>query len=328
MHFSKSIFPKLSFGIVCAFGLLIFFFVTMNLYRNLYLPIERPYPIHRYQPSRDSLKRIDIRSMSSAHAYQPFCEQPTTSTDSNTCAQWSSVQAVEETNRLTKIALRIALVGFFIATIGGIFGAIATFFLVKAFQTQRESNRIAREAIVSEKRAWLKVLAKPVSMQMADGVPTITIEFIAKNIGGTPVPRAAFFMEMATHFGAASPLSLQAKFAENCRTKELDEWFPAFSLFPEDEGGVNSTFGLTKEQFESLPNHVEGRRWFFPVGVIGCVQYVLVEGDRPHQTGFAFQVLKIPLNGGSPVAIAMDDLPLGADRLVLRNAFDGSGQID
>ena len=61
-----------------------------------------------YQPARDHLspqhpRRVLPRSL----PYEPYCDAPATLDDADLCAQWASVQSVEEGNRLSRVALTI-----------------------------------------------------------------------------------------------------------------------------------------------------------------------------------------------------------------------------
>lgn len=122
---------------------------SLYSYREFYEPAEYDNAAQHYQPARDSTQQpAPIEKQPRAKVYDPHCEQPKNKDDADLCAQWAAVRAVSETNRLTRIALRLGYIGFWIAFMGGVIGIVGTAFLIKTF---RENRRSADAAAVQVK---------------------------------------------------------------------------------------------------------------------------------------------------------------------------------
>ena len=122
-------------------------------YREFYKPTEYQYPREPYQPARDATKPVAGKEQPAAKAYDPHCQQPQGHDEADLCAQWGAVQAVSETNRLTRIGLKLGFFGFWIALLGGVFGFVGTAFLVMTFRENRRSADAAHDA----NRPWLQL---------------------------------------------------------------------------------------------------------------------------------------------------------------------------
>lgn len=83
-------------------------------YRELQRAEIDPYPNAHYQPARQPSFPPGWPQIydSKSSAYEPNCEKPGNKEDSDLCAQWSAVEAVNETNRLTRIALNVSALEF------------------------------------------------------------------------------------------------------------------------------------------------------------------------------------------------------------------------
>lgn len=125
-------------------------------YRELYEPAEYDYAVQSYQPARDASRPSPaLEQQPRTKAYDPHCEQPQSHEDSDLCAQWSAVRAVSETNRLTRIALKLAYLGFWVALLGGLIGFIGTYFLIRTFRENKRSAEAAVEQVRMSRESQL-----------------------------------------------------------------------------------------------------------------------------------------------------------------------------
>ena len=58
-----------------------------------------------------------------------------------------------ETNRLTRAALKLGYIGFWVASLGGLLGIVGTAFLIFTFRENRRSADAAHDA----NRPWIEV---------------------------------------------------------------------------------------------------------------------------------------------------------------------------
>lgn len=103
-----------------------------------------PYAPEPYQPARDARAPSVLPARNLPEGYQPNCERPIDREDADLCAQWGAVKAVGETNRLTRLALNLAALGFIFAVLGAIVGLVGTVLIWLAWRETRDNNRIAR----------------------------------------------------------------------------------------------------------------------------------------------------------------------------------------
>lgn len=114
-------------------------------YQYLEEATKDPYAAERYQPARDArLPPRRSEQQAQPGPYQPNCQQPQRYEDADLCAQWGAVKAVQETNRLTRVALSLATLGFLFAVFGALVGVAGTALIWFAWRETRENNRIAR----------------------------------------------------------------------------------------------------------------------------------------------------------------------------------------
>lgn len=145
---------------------------------------EDPYAAERYQPARDArLPPAPAKQQAQARPYEPNCQQPQNHADADLCAQWGGVKAVTETNRLTRLALNLAALGFIFAVTGAFVGVVGTYYLVQAF---REAKRSA-DAAITANRPWLRgeLRADP-PMWIRDGTFSLNVTVTLKNFGNSP----------------------------------------------------------------------------------------------------------------------------------------------
>lgn len=209
--------------------------------------------------------------------------------------------------------------------------AVGLLFIRGQLKATKDAVVVAEKAISAETRPWIKVTATAIALEMRDEVPTVTLTFKLKNVGGTPTPNVAIFVTLTdVMFGLIQ--EEQIKFADKCRNEPLGGWFPNFSLFPDDEANLTHTLSLSTEQFQALKERfsamqAQTMRLHLPLSAIGCAQYRFVGSNEPHQTGFAYHLQKVPTPTMGQ-AIFLEQLPLSADELWLQNDYEGSGRID
>jgi hypothetical protein len=104
--------------------------------------IEHQRARYRYQPARDdSAPSLRVAVQPKPRNYDPNCAGPIEREDSDLCAQWSAVEAVNESNGLTRINLWFGFVTI-------LFTTIATLLLIWTFRETRRTSR-------AELRAYL-----------------------------------------------------------------------------------------------------------------------------------------------------------------------------
>jgi hypothetical protein len=136
-------------GIIIAIVGLLAFVASLGgagyFYYRFQQATEDAYPTDRYQPARDArVPAARPKGQPQPRAYQPNCQQPQSHEDADLCAQWGAVKAVTETNRLTRLALQLASLGFIFAVFGAIISVGGTILIWLAYQETRSTNRIAR----------------------------------------------------------------------------------------------------------------------------------------------------------------------------------------
>lgn len=119
--------------------------VAIYYYQQFTKATKDPYAKERYQPARDPVRpKTSPQGQPQSQAYQPNCQQPQNHADADLCAQWSAVKAVTETNRLTRLALGLAALGFLFAVFGALVGLAGTVLIWLAWRETRAANRVAR----------------------------------------------------------------------------------------------------------------------------------------------------------------------------------------
>lgn len=164
-------------------------------YRQFYEPAEQEYAVERYQPARDAVKPSSLpKNQPPSKAYQPYCDQPQNREDADLCAQWGAVRAVSETNRLTRIALKLGFIGFWIAMLGGLIGIVGTIFLVRTFRENRRSADAAHDA----NRPWIDIVivGKP-HLKIRDGEASVKVTIKLLNRGKSPATNVMAITQLA-----------------------------------------------------------------------------------------------------------------------------------
>lgn len=200
----------------------------------------------------------------------------------------------------------------------------------EATKAMKEANEIAREGLVIQNRAWLRVDAAVVgTLEITGEQPEVraSIEFTITNVGGTPATNVSLTAELHHSWGFQTSV-IQKEISERMRAKQESDWFPNATVFPNQPVRQTHNIGAgpdgliaQRAEFTNAPQIYVG------LAVVGCVQYRLPGSPILHQTGFSYNVELIPtLYRGQ--AIFESDLPIKAERLRLVLPIDGPGVID
>lgn len=169
-------------------GLAIIISAALYSYGEFYEPAEQDQAAQSYQPARNATRPLAPRGQHPpTQAYDPHCEQPQSHEDADLCAQWGAVRAVAETNRLTRVALKLGYIGFWVAFIGGLFGIVGTALIFLAWKETRAANQIAHDALDGQLRPWIYfVTARWGTMEIVDDNLELTAKVTFENIGASP----------------------------------------------------------------------------------------------------------------------------------------------
>lgn len=97
-------------------------------YQQLNYTELQGYPKYEYQPARDRVPPAFAEEPPiTSKPYHPNCNDPKNGDDADLCAQWAAVQAVEESNRLSRISIRITALEFAALVVSLIFTGWAAF---------------------------------------------------------------------------------------------------------------------------------------------------------------------------------------------------------
>lgn len=143
--------------IVAAVGFLSFVVLLAGGYYVLWQVQQQSYAPDKYQPSRDANLAIPAKDGKVAtEAYQPNCQAPQHYRDADLCAQWGSVKASEEGNRLIRVSTRVTYLEFVGLVISLIFTGWAAVAASKgtkaanlAVKQSEEHTRIGLKAYLS-----------------------------------------------------------------------------------------------------------------------------------------------------------------------------------
>lgn len=135
----RAIFAAL--GIAALLGLL-----TAGYYQ-LEKADQPSYAEREYQPARSPGLAVTVEEAEIASKpYQPNCQSPKNREDADLCAQWAAVQAVEESNRLTRLAMRVNGLEIAAIVVTLIFTAWAAFAAASASRVAQKSLRLYQHA--------------------------------------------------------------------------------------------------------------------------------------------------------------------------------------
>lgn len=139
--------------IIAAVGGIVAVVLATSGYQILNEAEEQPYPAYNYQPARDHLPWTAPKyAPVTAIPYEPHCDDPKEREDADLCAQWASVQAVEESNRLARISMRITALEFGALIVSLIFTGWAAMAAAKAAHLAEETTKGADRAIAEAAR--------------------------------------------------------------------------------------------------------------------------------------------------------------------------------
>jgi len=167
---------------------------------------EQPYSDYHYQPARDRVPPSGRKNSGVAtEAYQPYCDAPQSRDDADLCSQWASAQAATESNRLSRISIRITGFEFGALIVSLIFTGWAAFAASKATKIAQDANDGANEAVDAalrsadatklaaqaaaehvkafERAERAHLILRPIAGNFTEGNESITINIIATNFG-------------------------------------------------------------------------------------------------------------------------------------------------
>ena len=134
--------------ILTALGLVAFALLGYFAYDKLESADKPAYSQYKYQPARDAIAPPLAKNTKIASApYQPNCAAPKSRDDADLCAQWASVQAVGESNRITRLSILITGLEFGALIISLFFTGWAALAASKAARIAEEATKDADDAI-------------------------------------------------------------------------------------------------------------------------------------------------------------------------------------
>jgi hypothetical protein len=134
-------------GIILALGLIIVAGLFYAGYDQIQSAEKPRYTEYKYQPARDRVSPSPSKKPEvAAKPYQPYCNGPEDRDDADLCAQWAAVQAVGESNRLTRLSITVTALEF-----GALI--ISLFFTGWAALAASRATKIAEDATKDADRA-------------------------------------------------------------------------------------------------------------------------------------------------------------------------------
>jgi hypothetical protein len=212
------------------------------------------------------------------------CDKPAGREEDDTCSQFRSAKAAEESLIVAQDALRearrqadYALGGLWIGGVGALATALAAWAAAVAARAAAKSNEISHQAFIADQRAWICV-SKPMiesDVTFINGRANIIFSIEISNTGKTPATNIYTQME-----------ALQGH--------DVDEDEAIATL------AAKSRVFLTKHTRAIVPGEQYRRAWgltFYGDGefgiyptIIGCVTYVVRPSVEIHQTLFSFDI--------------------------------------
>ncbi|RWB23101.1 MAG: hypothetical protein EOQ40_02450 [Mesorhizobium sp.] len=131
--------PRGYWRVILAFGCLIVVGLGYLAYQELQGSEIDTYPDASYQPARNAtFPPAPKEHQARTEHYDPHCQEPANREDSDLCAQWSAVEAVNESNRLVRVSLNVVALEFGALVVSLIFTGWAA---VAAAQAARAANQ-------------------------------------------------------------------------------------------------------------------------------------------------------------------------------------------
>jgi hypothetical protein len=197
-------------------------------------------------------------------------------------------------------------------------------------ETARQSAEIAEKSLVAANRPWIKV-----DIQVGGAIvynvngANFTIRYILKNIGNSPAtnvwthPTATLMHPNRTE--PFSPRDEMRKLIANLKGRPPAPF--GFALFPGDTAVQDITVSVSNDEIKHATTLIEA---IYPT-ILGAVEYRSGFADKPHQTGFIFEIRRndVPrpsttAKNRSPAAIWVDEGDVPAGEIVLfRSILDG-----
>lgn len=296
-------------AIAASMALILLGWAAASNYRQLSEATEDQ-RIERYQPARDaSSPAAAVEGMRPRpRAYDPRCGQPKDAADSDLCAQWSAVEAMNETNRLTRLALRIGYLSFFLAVAGGVFGLIGTIFLIRAFKEAKRSADAAQDA----NRPWIDVdvaLGGPLSLGSLQA--SLPVRLFLTNKGNSPATGIKILaLLFPLHLMKSATFDADAETARSLR--HLDNAGTQFGIVVFPDSKAHSWAGEARCTARSLNEAAD--RWG-DVSIYLGIGIRYTAGGRPASTIRTFALTRASGEDPNsisiyPAFVAVDDLAL------------------
>lgn len=177
---------------------------------QLYYASQQRHADYSYQPAGHPSLLQAMPGKTVAQGYKPNCKNPQTKEDSDLCAQWASVEQVTESNRLSSLNGRLAIV-----TVWGTI--LGTVMLVWTLIETRDTSRRELRAYIFAENVGIYALVEQ-SPQSENGKVGGTI--VIKNSGQTPAYDVAHWCELTLH-PFADEAQLAAPPLVGCMTNTL-----------------------------------------------------------------------------------------------------------
>lgn len=201
-----------------------------------------------------------------------------------------------------------------------------------ATKAMQEANEIARESLVAQDRAWLMVEAEIIgTLEITGPEPEVRASICLQvtNVGGVPATNMSIAIEMIFNQKIRMD-AVQRAIADKQKETPQPGWFPNSTIFPKRSFRQTHNIGCGSTPLAEIRSVFEEAgvgRTVLQLGIVGCVQYRLPGSLVLHQTGFAYEIQKIPTTTKGP-ALFENDLPIKGSTLRLVIPIDGSGLID
>ncbi|WP_294312809.1 hypothetical protein [uncultured Sphingomonas sp.] len=249
-----------------------------------------------YQPSRNARLGVPPEdSVKGPNAYEPHCHSPKQREDADLCAQWASVDAAEQANRLATASLRLTGLEFGALLLSLIFTGWAAFAAAKAAQIAEEATRDADKALAIAERN-----ADAAAAQVAVAQDTAKRQlraYISVEPGGVNEPvEGRCRLPIHIHNSGITPAHGVMVFSRFAIVDSPMDFDPATAEHGALIGGTNdATFGPGVERWVYVyldedfirPYEAEIRDKKKALTHFGYINYSDAFGDT-HETRFAF----------------------------------------
>ena len=235
----------------------------------------------------------------------------------------------------------IDTVGFFTMILAGV-ALLQWRTLEKTDQTLRDQV----ETSASQQRAWIKlnVIPRSLKFELNSGDATFQYYFKLENVGQSVAKLIRVEAKIITISHKKNPLidliPSQRAFCEegiaNRATENMDKNDEGFVLFPGEyypttEGDFGGSGNTKKVDIIDSEPYENGKSMgpFFTPYLIGCVTYKLNLGEKRHETGFIYEIVRTDSSNGRRIPMG---IKIGSDieppDLGFIPWYFGSGKID